>query len=384
MEFNANIHAIMSSGNKRPAGVTTITPAANDDRSLPKRRIEDALTDEEMTLSTSFTTPWSADNEDNNDEYDTVLIEDLFIVSPLGLCCSHPNCARPQIVATDRSIRDHLRSHQITFTPDLIQNLLKRVEEEANTARLMQSLEFYRMDNKIYTCFTCGCGKIFTRRDNAIAHCSNSTTQICVPDHITTATAIKLRCGRYVTDTQAKAFLTAMISKKLRNYKDVRDSLIPFLPEKEKGDDSYTPMFYPLFLGCADFVAKIKQDRTDIHTRPDARTEPVLLLILHQAKYWLLNNAKYDIVSLPGQIRAALQSFEGLEVNEISQRTTYTMQHNPSTILPVLKKLLVFAYRRGMFTEGTGFESENEYSVARFLAGLLHLNPWKRARSGLI
>ncbi len=58
-DINANLHDIMSSGNKRPAGVTTITPT-NDDRSLPKRRIEDALmTEEEMTH-------WSPDNEDNN------------------------------------------------------------------------------------------------------------------------------------------------------------------------------------------------------------------------------------------------------------------------------------------------------------------------------
>jgi len=157
----------MSSGNKRPAGVTTITPA-NDDRSLPKRRIEDALmTEEEITHATAaFTAPWSPDNEDNinNNEYDSVLlIENLFIVSPLGLCCRHPKCIRPQIVASERSIREHLRWHQITYTPDVAKNLMKRVEEEANTARLMQSMEFYRSDNKTYTCFTCAVWKAISQ-----------------------------------------------------------------------------------------------------------------------------------------------------------------------------------------------------------------------------
>ncbi len=247
----------MSSGNKRPAGVTTITPA-NDDRSLPKRRIEDALmTEEEMTH-------WSPDNEDNNNnnnnnnDYDTVLIEDLFIVSPLGLCCSHPKCIRPQIVASERSIREHLRSHQITYTPDVAKTLMKRVEEEANTARLMQSMEFYRLDNKTYKCFTCACGKQYpNKRANAVAHCKHSTSEICDPENITTATAIKLRCGRYLTDSQVEAFLNALISKKFRNYKAVRDFLIPFLPEKEKGDASYTPMFYPLFQGCPGSLERL-------------------------------------------------------------------------------------------------------------------------------
>ncbi len=216
------------------------------------------------------------------------------------------------------------------------------------------------------------CGKQYpNKRANAVAHCKHSTSEICDPENITTATAIKLRCGRYLTDSQVEAFLNALISKKFRNYKAVRDFLIPFLPEKEKGDASYTPMFYPLFQGCPDFVAKVKQDRNAIHACPDATTEPGLLLILRQAKHWLLCIAKFDIVSLPGHVRAALQSFEGLEVNEISQKTTYTMQHNPSSILPVLNKLLAFAYRRGLLlTEGRGFDPSNEYSVAQFLKGL--------------
>ena len=215
MSSDGNIHDIMSSGNKRPG---IITP---HDGGLPKRRIEYAMAD---TTPSALGT-WSPDDDEDTNlrdelneqaneqettaetetENDNVLLLDedaLFIVSPLGLCCRRPNCTRPQIIATDRSIRDHLRSHKITFTHDLVQNFLKRVEDEARNARLMQSMEPYRMDDHTYTCFTCACGRQFTnKRSNAVAHCNNSTTKICDAVNIKTATAIKLRCGRFVTQS---------------------------------------------------------------------------------------------------------------------------------------------------------------------------------------
>jgi hypothetical protein len=92
---------------------------------------------------------------------------------------------------------------------------LKRFEDEARNARLMQSMDSYRMDDKSYTCFTCGCGKQFpNKRANALKHCNKSTNN-CDANHIKTTTAIKLRCGRYVTNSQVDEFLNLLISKKL-------------------------------------------------------------------------------------------------------------------------------------------------------------------------
>ena len=73
---------------------------------------------------------------------------------------------------------------------------------------------------------------------------------------------------------------------------------------------------------------------------------------------------------VPGNLQAGLQTFEGGEVNEVNQKTTYTMQHNPSSILPELKKMLSFAYWRGMFADQK-FDAANEYSVVIFLNDLL-------------
>jgi len=129
-------------------------------------------------------------------------------------------------------------------------------------------------------------------------------------------------------------------------------------------------MFFPLIYGCDDFEKKIKQDHSDIHSPPDSRSETTLRSILDHAEQWLLCHAKMAVLMVPPQIRAGLQSFEGIEVNDINQKTTYAMQSKPGSILPELKKLLTFAYRRGKFA-GRGFDPKKKLAVAAFLKNLL-------------
>ena len=73
---------------------------------------------------------------------------------------------------------------------------------------------------------------------------------------------------------------------------------------------------------------------------------------------------------VPGNLRAGLQTFEGLEVNEIRQQYTYTMQHQPTKILPELKKLISFAYRRGLFLKRI-VNKDDDFAIAEFLKDLL-------------
>jgi hypothetical protein len=75
--------------------------------------------------------------------------------------------------------------------------------------------------------------------------------------------------------------------------------------------------------------------------------------------------AQKNILMVPGNLRAALQTFEGGEVDEVSQRCTYTMQHDPTSLLPELKKHLSFAYRCGLFAT-KGFDERDGFAVAFF------------------
>jgi hypothetical protein len=137
-------------------------------------------------------------------------------------------------------------------------------------------------------------------------------------------------------------------------------------------------MYVPLIStvgGDDGFRSKIVSDYTLIHSPPDMAGEQVLVSILGKAEEWLLHFSQKNIMMVPGHLRAALQTFEGLDVNDISQNTTYSMQHDPSSLLPVLKKFLSFAYRRGLFAVRGGFDARNDFAIAHFLKDLLLERP---------
>jgi hypothetical protein len=141
----------------------------------------------------------------------------------------------------------------------------------------------------------------------------------------------------------------------------------------EKQDHTYTHMYTPLIAQCGgaeQFVTKIKNDFVAIHSEPSPALEFFLMDIHAEAETWLLKFAQKNILMVPGNLRAALQTFEGGEVDEVSQRCTYTMQHNPTTLLLDLKKLLSFAYRRGIFS-GTRFNCQDGFGIAYFLKDLM-------------
>ena len=80
---------------------------------------------------------------------------------------------------------------------------------------------------------------------------------------------------------------------------------------------------------------------TAIHAEPCPLYESMLISIHEQAETWLLKFAQMNIKMVPGNLHTTLQTFEGGEVDEVSQRCTYTMQHDPTTLLVELKKAFV-------------------------------------------
>jgi hypothetical protein len=132
-------------------------------------------------------------------------------------------------------------------------------------------------------------------------------------------------------------------------------------------------MYTPIIAGCArpqDFERKIKNDFISIHSPPSQTLESVLIKIHNQAENWLLNFAQKNILMVPGNLRAGLQNFDRGEVNDVSQGKTYTMQHDPTSLLPELKKLLSYSFRKGLFAS-RGFDEGDQFAVAYFLKDFL-------------
>ena len=227
-------------------------------------------------------------------------------------------------------------------------------------------------DGNKYIGFSCSCGQVFPRRkDNAIRHCKNVG---CDASKLQTVELIKLCCGRYVSEAQVTSFFNDVphITQQF-DYCQSRDTLLPFLPLREKQDHTYTHMYTPLITGCGggkQFIAKIKTDFVLIHSSPSPCGELLLTKIHTQAEDWLLNFAQKNILMVPGNLRAGLQTLQAGEVDDVSQGKTYRMQHDPTSLLSELNKLLSFAYRRGLFAS-KAFDHHDDFAVAYFLKDLL-------------
>jgi hypothetical protein len=295
----------------------------------------------------------------------------MFSFSPFGLCC-HLCPKNVSIKLNKRCIGDHVKKHGLDSRAASIDSLYNAFITKLKEVKAAGSIEPYRVDKKTYKGFSCICGQVFLRKGNAHCHCQRYG---CDLSHLQHVQLIKLCCGQFVSKKQVNDFFHQSpphMSTQF-DYSLTRAILLPFLPQKEKQDHTYTHMYYPLIAnagGKAGFIQKIKNDFGDIHTPASKVGEVILLKILKQAETWLLNYAQKNIMMVPGNLRASLQIFEGGEVDDVSQRITYRMQHNPTTLLPELKKLLTYAYRRGLFAS-RHFDKHDDFAVAYFLKDFL-------------
>jgi hypothetical protein len=297
-------------------------------------------------------------------------IQELFTFSPFGLGCRQ--CKDSVTIQIDeRCISRHLKKHGMDSRIATVTTLLNMFKAEIENVKASGTIEPYRIDNTVYEGYSCICGQSFhSRKASAVRHCKRFG---CDPTKLQKVELIKLCCGRYVTRAQVTLFFSdaPRISVQF-DYCLTRATLLPFLPQREKSDHTYTHMYTPLIIGCGggdQFVSKIKRDFVTIHSAPSLSGELLLTKIHQQAEIWLLNFAQKNILMVPGNLRAGLQTLEGGDVDEVSQRHTYTMQHDPRSLLPELKKLLSFCYRRGLFTSN-GFNDRDGFAVAYFLKDL--------------
>jgi superfamily II DNA helicase RecQ len=306
----------------------------------------------------------------NTDNDALAHIRELFTFSPFGLGCRQ--CGEhhyAKIKLEERSIRDHLRKHHMDSRMSTVQSVLNGFTKQVLIAKESGTIEPYRSDQKTYSGYSCNCGQVFPRKGNALRHCLKVG---CDATKLQEVDLFKLCCGSYVSQAQVDLVFAPRITKQF-NYSKARATLLPFLPKREIHDHTYTHMYTPLITQCggsAQFVTKIRNDFTAIHAEPCPLYESMLTSIHEQAETWLLKFAQMNIKMVPGNLRAALQTFEGGEVDEVSQRCTYTMQHDPTTLLVELKKLLSFVYRRGFFS-GKPFNHQDGFAIAYFLKDLM-------------
>jgi hypothetical protein len=117
-------------------------------------------------------------------------------------------------------------------------------------------------------------------------------------------------------------------------------------------------------------VKKIQDDVLFINSVTIPISEMILIYIHEKATSWLMKYSQENVLLVPGNLRAALQTFEGSKINDVKQSSTYVMQHHPKTVLPDLLKLLSFVYQRGVLVF-SNYNWNSDFAVAQFLKDLL-------------
>ena len=308
-------------------------------------------------------------NNHQHDEFQS--IQEMFIFSPFGLRCGQ--CEKGLTIQLDeRCIRRHLKLHDMDSRVATVSSIFAEYKSKIENAKVSGTIEQFRCDDKTYIGYSCICGLSFLKRGNANRHCKKVG---CVASKLQNVNLVKICCGSYVSQAQVASFFTDCAPRITQqfDYREARAALIPFLPSREINDHTYTHMYTPLITQCggaAKFVAKIENDFTAIHSAPSSLHESMLIKIHKKAEIWLLQFAQMNTKMVPGNLRAALQTFEGGEVDDVSQRCTYAMQHDPSTLIIELKKLLSFAYRRGFFVPKR-FDHHDGFAIAYLLKDLM-------------
>ena len=170
-------------------------------------------------------------------------IRELFTFSPFALCCRQcDEHHHAKIKLEERSIRDHLRKHHMDSRMSTVRSVLDGFTKQVLIAKESGTIEPYRSDQKTYTGYSCNCGPVFQRKGNALRHCQKVG---CDPTKLQTVDLFKLCCGSYVSQAQVDFLFATRITQQF-NYTEARAVLLPFLPQLEKQDHTYTHMYTPL------------------------------------------------------------------------------------------------------------------------------------------
>jgi hypothetical protein len=150
-------------------------------------------------------------------------------------------------------------------------------------------------------------------KGSAIRHCRRLG---CDPAKLQTIELFKLRCGRYVSQSQ----VTKLFED--RDYLASQSNSIIVMQEplfcpsclNLKNRPYLHSHVHPSISGCGGsqkFIEKIKTDFVMIHSAPNPSIQLLLINIHKHAENWLLNFAQKNILMVPGNLRASLQTFEG-------------------------------------------------------------------------
>jgi hypothetical protein len=260
------------------------------------------------------------------------MTSEYYKVTPFGIYCYR--CTVP-VASNTRSLAYHVREiHKSTPPPDLSKFLDRACDEINALVRTSDILDYVSRGELGFVCGTCG--EAYFNKDSLRSHCRRKK---CNYDSAQNVHVYSTKCGRVVgpdkiTPSHNIDDPTDMLPEKAIHF------LEKFVPPDEKLD-VYLPHFIPFVNRYNDPVEEVGK-LLDYTT--DVPNDEILALLLKSGKSWLCDRARFYCGIVPGNLRAALMVFEGNDVCDVAQNTTFHFSRKESTMVPELLSLLRFLW----------------------------------------
>lgn len=281
--------------------------------------------------------------------------EKLFTYSPIGVGCIQCRKAIPIDSNTKRNVKRHVKKHNYTMCFDEW-----LADYEYRKAKMTKEpLCNYVRNTKLG--YVCVCNTAFRTWHQANQHTSDPLGACTEADMHFAKPIWELTSFHIVPVTDSPVNLV------VRDFDYARERVKPYIREDEDLE-VWSQLLAPVVFEYKSFTNDLilkhisymtpQQDHDDLHH------------LLETASTWLLRDARSQVGLIPGNYRAALMVFEGAEINDVKQNNVYTFRHKPEMLVPVLHKLLCYAYHLGFITLGNTAEYTSD-TVPRMLCNIL-------------
>jgi hypothetical protein len=271
---------------------------------------------------------------------------ELFGFTPFGIYC---RVCKDHVGASQQMIKTHLevKNHGV-FSRDAINTIKTMADKEVERLSRQANLDLYLIGRS--EGLACGCGALFAEKKALARHCKGVKSCSFDPKEARPEWLYKTSCGRTVSEatlnrlsslppTAVDSFDFATTATTLGKYIREKEVVGPFIA-----------IFHPFFVSpavssSAEKFDSLMKSMVGWWSMPVAEEELGLQQVLNAAEDWIYHAARRHVEMVPGNLRAALQVFDGQEVGEVAQNYVYNFRHDESRVLDEVKELLSFVWR---------------------------------------
>jgi superfamily II DNA helicase RecQ len=269
------------------------------------------------------------------------LIE-IFGFSPFGIYC---RICKDHVGSTKQMIKLHLESkgHGL-FSKDALftfEGMAAKKIELLLLSKRANLDEFLVGSSEGYAC---RCEAVFGNTKALTRHCKEAKSCSFNPNEARPELLYKTVCHRTISQATLDRLSVSPSTTGHFDFAKTEEAIKKYI----RSDETIGPfiaLFHPLCVSCGvNFDSRVRDMMGWWKTKAGVE-ELGLLQLLEAATTWIHSSVRRLVEMVPGNLRAALQVFDGQEVGQVAQNFLYNFRHLEALVLPEVITFLSFVWR---------------------------------------